>query len=89
MAGLNEIHAFISAKIYGRNEERTPGGRRKYQWGRYDCLKDMEVGETINRWTDKRSWEIYRSMASRLGKDYGVRFSLHYHNGLLTITRTI
>lgn len=85
----NEIHAAISARVYGLPDERGLGGRRRYQWHRYDCLRDMEVGQRIVKYVDKREYGLFRTIASRYGRDFGTYFRLHYSNGALTITRTL
>lgn len=88
---MSELFNMISAAVCREHKERQekplPGGRRRYEWHRSDILKEMEVGDSIQKMVNKREYAIYRSYASRIGKTFGVRFHSHYENGILTITR--
>lgn len=86
MAGINEIHAAICLRL--QSEERTTEGRRRYRWHGYDCLRTMNAGEQVRKFVGAREYAAFRSMASKIGKDFGVRFSLHYESGWLEIRRT-
>lgn len=78
----SRIHAIICDNYYA--EERTT----PRECHRYDFMRTMEVGQTVKKYIRRKSWCSYRSTASRLGKLYGVGFSLHFDCGELTITRT-
>lgn len=86
---LNEIHAAVSVKVYGKGDGRGPGGRRKYLWHRYDNIREMEPGERMMLYCSQREYGGYRTIVSRLKRDYGARFRTHYRDGQLTITREI
>lgn len=65
-------------------------GRRKYNWGKSQILRDLEVGESVViKYESKGDYEGWRSVALHLYPVFGVRFTFRHIGKTITIKRTI
>lgn len=65
--------------------------RNPYDWGRSRRIMNLKPGESLTVIQTKESdFPAYRSLASRLGKIYGVRYSVNIQpDRTIKITRTL
>lgn len=55
------------------------GKRRKYQWGRFETMKHLEVGEyRVVGTGDDKDYLSFRSEGQQLKRNFGVCYSFHY-----------
>lgn len=65
--------------------------RNPYDWGRSRRIKGLKSGESLTVIQTKESdFSSYRALASRIGKTYGVRYSVNIQpDRTIKITRTL
>ena len=62
--------------------------RQPYKWGAKDYLSSFEVGET-RIYDEIFPWRNLSSIACKMRRDFGCRYSLYTYNGQRMITRVI
>lgn len=62
--------------------------RQPYQWGAKDYLSSFEVGET-RIYDEVFPWRHLSSIACKMRRDFGCRYSLYTDNGQRMITRVL
>ena len=70
------------------NEAKSKSKRQPYKWGAKNYLSSFEVGET-RVYEEICSWRNLSSIACKMRRDFGCRYSLYTDNGQRMITRVL